>query len=394
MLFSKGRLQVIPDTPDVVVRGSSREARCAMVGGRILLATKVRRTVASLVVRFRAKHEELFNPAMSVAWQPEITSMVVKDGYVCAGAVEMPFDELAGQQEWRFSMGIPGNIGETVFTPSAFIAYELVAEMRVTSMVPWSPFTRQISTVPVAVKRVPAEDSLWAALAAERLDVSATWRDRLELSAAASSRVINDSGSFDIAGVLRPRVKGLRLIRAAFELRETILGPFDCHSDGTGNTTVPCSRELSLVVPDACIADGMHMQTAFAPTIMPGRSGVVIDQEIRIAGALNVPQAYDDIQYDIAAGPIRVSHEIVFVVQIVEETGEVHSVRLSTGVYVLPLSAAPASDLPRYEHSAKDVLLAAGRLWTCSELPNDGSCPPPAYSPPSCTIVTVSSCNA
>ncbi|KAJ2817554.1 hypothetical protein IWW50_006128, partial [Coemansia erecta] len=106
--------------------------------------------------------------------------------------------------------------------------------------------------------------------------------------------------------------------------------------------------------------------------------------EIQVVGALRVPRAYSQIQYDVAVGPIRVSHEVVFIAQVVEESGEVHSVRLSTGVYVLPCTAPPAADLPRYEHAAKDVLLAStganselARLW--SQRPGSDDIPPPEY---------------
>ncbi|KAJ2296016.1 hypothetical protein IWW55_005244, partial [Coemansia sp. RSA 2706] len=114
--------------------------------------------------------------------------------------------------------------------------------------------------------------------------------------------------------------------------------------------------------------------------------------EIQVAGTLSVPSAYSHVQYDVSAGPIRVSHELVFVAQVVEETGEVHSVRLSTGVYMLPSVAPLAVDLPRYEHVAKDVLLVGSdvgaALWTC----RDGT-PPPAYSPESCAVVAVPGCS-
>ncbi|KAJ2338035.1 hypothetical protein GGF43_006970, partial [Coemansia sp. RSA 2618] len=85
-MFAKGRLQIILDAADVVVYGSPREARSAVITGRIVYATRTPRAVSSLVVRFRPKHEELFNPAMSVACQAEITCAVVKDGCVSAAA--------------------------------------------------------------------------------------------------------------------------------------------------------------------------------------------------------------------------------------------------------------------------------------------------------------------
>ncbi|KAJ1813431.1 hypothetical protein LPJ56_003426, partial [Coemansia sp. RSA 2599] len=93
-----------------------------------------------------------------------------------------------------------------------------------------------------------------------------------------------------------------------------------------------------------------------------------------------------------------VSHELVFAVSVVDEVGQVHNVRLSSGVYVFPRVSSEVVDLPRYENSDKDVLLAAGQCWTLdSSAPNapdlhtpwtlnnssrffDHS-PPPEYSP-------------
>ncbi|KAJ2437252.1 hypothetical protein IWW46_005412 [Coemansia sp. RSA 2440] len=363
MLFTKGRLQIIPDSPDVVVYGSPREARSAVITGRVVYATCTPRAVTSLVVRFRSKHEELFNPAMSVACQAELTAIVVKDGRVCAPSSVQAYDEASGQQEWRFALSVPGNVSETVFTPSAFVAYELMGELRTSGLMPWMPFGRAMCTTPLAVKRVPAEDSLWAALAAEPLDVAASWRSRLELSATAASRIVNDAQTYHVTGVVRPLAKGVRLLRAAFELRETIDGPFDADS-ARGHAAARCSHELCLSAPSP---NSMQMRTAFAPTVAPELPGMAIDQEIQVAGALHVPRAYGQIQYDIAIGPIRVSHEVVFIAQVAEESGEVHSVRLSTGVYVLPCTGPPAVDLPRYENSAKDVLLASTEKLTSTE---------------------------
>ncbi|KAJ2764980.1 hypothetical protein IWQ57_004962, partial [Coemansia nantahalensis] len=98
----------------------------------------------------------------------------------------------------------------------------------------------------------------------------------------------------------------------------------------------------------------------YPPTAARRRPGIAIDQEIEVAGSLSVPAAYRSVQYDIAVGPVRVSHELAFVATVVDEGGHVHTMRLSTGVYVFPRSSGPEVDLPRYEHVAKDILLAAG----------------------------------
>ncbi|KAJ2616026.1 hypothetical protein H4S08_000987, partial [Coemansia sp. RSA 1365] len=359
-------LHIIPDSPDVLVYGSPREARCGMVSGRIVYTTNSRRSVNSLIVRFRSKNEELFNPAMSVACQSEITCIVVKDGTPATTATELPFNEAAGQQEWRFSIGIPGNINETVFTPTAFIAYELVAEIRIGSFSQWSPFCKQVSSIPMTVKRVPSPDSLWSSIAEEAMDISAVWRGKLELSAAASSRIVHDSQPFHIRGIVRPLIKGMRLLRTTFDIREAINGPFDNYSELSSRSHIAskCTHDLCIATPADC-QDDMQVVISFPQDASTRRRpGLEIDQEIQISGSLNVPRAYEDIQYDIAVGPIRVSHELFFSVSVADERGQVHTVRLSTGIYVLPRTTVDTADLPRYEQSDKDVLLAAGQ--SCS----------------------------
>ncbi|KAJ1796250.1 hypothetical protein LPJ75_007278, partial [Coemansia sp. RSA 2598] len=201
MFFSKGKLLLIPDSPEILLYGTPRDARCAMVSGRVVLLSRTERMVNSLVVRFRPKQEDLLNPAMSIANLSEITCTIVKDGRAGPTSEEKPFSPQTCSQEWRFSMGIPGNINESVFSPSAFIAYELVAELRTSSVVQWAPFCKLAAAVPIAVKRAPATDSALTAIASEPVSVAAKWRDRIELTAMAGSRIVHDSRSFRISGV-------------------------------------------------------------------------------------------------------------------------------------------------------------------------------------------------
>ncbi|KAJ2161587.1 hypothetical protein GGF46_001357 [Coemansia sp. RSA 552] len=380
MLFSRGKLQVIPDSPDVIVYGSPREARCALISGRVVYTTRAPRPISALVVRFRPMEEAVFSSAMSIACQPDILCTIVKDGCVAASALELPYDEATGQYEWRFTMAIPGDTCESVSVPSAFITYELAAEIRMPSAVAWMPLARQTSATPIAVKRVPAPDSLWESVGEEPLDVSAVWRERLELSATAPSRIMHDSSVFHVNGIVRPLVKGIRILHATFELRESACGPFDQRKHTVAR------RAHNLCASAAGTSPG---------SLSPPLLGVSVDQEIQIPGNLDVPKAYVSVQYDIPIGPIRVSHELVFSVSAVDECGQMHLVRLSTGVYVFPCRSPPLL-LPSYGLSGKDTLLATGRRWSHSTpsagtggdgLAGPGSnddLPPPAYSPAPC----------
>ncbi|KAJ1998507.1 hypothetical protein H4R26_005433 [Coemansia thaxteri] len=303
-------------------------------------------------------------------------------------------------------MAIPGNIFETVYTPDVFVAYELVAELRTTAMAHWVPFCRMAHSVPICIKRIPAAESAWATVANEPMYASAVWRGSLELTVIADSRVMHDSQSFDISGVIRPLHKGLRLLCAGFELRESLEGYLRCLTQETAQKSIvaKCSCDISAASlgasSDSANSSTVRFKMEYPPVSVPRRAGVAIDQEVQVFGALSVPRAYTDIQYDIATGPIRVSHELVFSASVVDECGQVHNVRLSSGIYVLPELSQPPVELPRYEHSAKDILLAAGQqrlsqnvsaatclpLWTAESLVAQYLCQdappqsPPAYS--------------
>ncbi|KAJ1891975.1 hypothetical protein LPJ66_006622 [Kickxella alabastrina] len=404
-MFSKGKLLLIPDSADIVLHGSPRDARCAVISGRIVFTSKVPRTVNSLVVRFKPKQDDLLNPSISISSLSEIICTVVKDGQTEPTSDEASFNATTGEQEWHFSMGVPGNISETVFSPPAFIAYELCAELRTASVMRWTPFCRLTCTVPMAVKRIPEADSAWAALASEQFTIASKWRERVELTTMAGSRTVHDARAFHISGNVRPLIKGMRLLRAGFEIREFIEGPFDCNNDGMpsrGTTVARCSRELNVASLEKS-QDGLSVQMGYFPSTTLHRVGVAIDQDICISGSLNIPCAYESIQYDIASGPIKVSHEIVFAVSVVDVSGQVHNIRLSSGIYVFPPVSSEVVDLPRYENCNKDILLAVGqrrslrmalashpdtrtqRLVESWGAENAGvheeECPPPEYSP-------------
>ncbi|KAJ1737351.1 hypothetical protein LPJ72_000557 [Coemansia sp. Benny D160-2] len=402
-MLSKGRLQIIPDSSDIILHGTPRDARCAVVSGRVVFSGKAARTVSSVVVRFRAKQEDMLNPAMSVAFQPEVTCAVVRDGQIGEAASE-EVSATPGQRVWRFRMGVPGNTSETVYSPAAFVAYELVAEVRTAALVTWAPFSKTVASAPVAVKRVPAADSMWATMSSEPMNVSAIWRDRIELTSIAASRAICETQAIHVRGVLRPLAKGVRLLRAGFELRELVSGPFDgANANGPRTHTVArCARDLTAVEPDsAAESDGaVRIRMQFPAKTPPQRStavaGIVVDQDIQVSARLRMPTAYNAIQFDVPIGPVRVSHELAFAASVVDECGQIHNVRLSSAVYVLPHAAAASPDLPRYEHSDSDILLAAANLpaapayaWCVSPGPLGSVLPsPPEYRLHSATAAT------
>ncbi|KAJ2883227.1 hypothetical protein IWW38_005570, partial [Coemansia aciculifera] len=290
MFFSKGKLDVVLDSPDIVLFGSPRVARVAEITGRVILTSKMPLPASSLVVRLRPKH---LNTVLSALWISDITYSIIKDGKVDDASVAIPHDSSTGQQQWRFVMAIPGNVLETVYTPEIMVAYELVAEMRTTSPSRWVPFCKLTHAIPICVKRLPAADSAWATIANEPMYASAVWRNSVEMTAIAGSRVMHDSQSFEVTGVVRPLHKGMRLLCAGFEIRESLEGYLRCTTQESSHrsTVAKCICDISMTSLDTIrrvdsvatdMLSNVRFKMEYPPTSMPRRAGVAIDQEIQV----------------------------------------------------------------------------------------------------------------
>ncbi|KAI8324949.1 hypothetical protein GQ54DRAFT_249261, partial [Martensiomyces pterosporus] len=335
-------LQVIPDSPDILLYGSSSESRSTILSGRIVLHSRSAPRIKSLTVTLRSQRERLFQSSSSLAPPTHLSTAVVENGLSNTASLPTPYDKVRGQQEWRFSIYVPGSLSETVFTAPAFVAYELIAELHYASAFYLTLASKPVS---VAVKRVPLVDSAWAVIASEPMNVSAMWRGRVELTALTRSRIVHDGDAVKVEGVVRPLVKGMRLLRVGFQIREY----------------VECTREVT--GPSLCLGalDGVELAVglpASATECHDASGGLLIDQEIAASSRLSIPQAYRAIQYDVAQGPVKVTHDLVFAASVVDETGQVHNVRLSSGIFVLPLGVPETDDvLPRYEDVGSDTLL-------------------------------------
>ncbi|KAJ1965241.1 hypothetical protein GGI12_000891 [Dipsacomyces acuminosporus] len=413
MISSSSTLHIIPDTPDITLYGAVAEARGTILSGRAVLSSRTpqSRRIKSLTVTLRSQREKLFQSASSLAPPTNLTCVLIDNGTCNPAAMPTQYDRAKGQQEWRFSIYVPGSLNETVFTTPAFVAYELVAEIKFTSTFFQGSLTSK--PLPIAVKRAPLADSVWAAIASEPMNVSAMWRDRVELTAMTRSRIVHDQEEIKVDGVIRPLIKGLRLLRVGFQIRQYVEAPLDgmvgvmrlCQ------TVAKTSRQVS--GPASCTGseDGIELSMEFPHAADDCKSsaaeGILIDQEISVSSRVSTPEVYKTIQFDIPQGPVKVTHDLVFAASVVDEQGQVHNVRLSSGVFVLP-QAAPSSDglLPRYEDVWSDtLLLAAGQQKALAthatifeshaasifstELCFDSSIPPPVYSSPICTYASL-----
>ncbi|ORX72779.1 hypothetical protein DL89DRAFT_264976 [Linderina pennispora] len=341
-MLSSQTLQIRLDRPDVVLYGLPHEAHNQVLSGRVVLTTRSQQRVRSLTITLRSLKEKLFQTAYAAAPSIELTHTV---------------DTSQGTYSWPFAISIPGSLNESVFTPHAFIGYEVVAEMRTHSAIQLLPFVSKC--VPVHVKRIPLPDSPWMAAAAEGLNVSAGWRNKIELTGITRSRIVHDQDLVRVRGVLRPLVKGLRVLSVGFQLREYVEVPFDDLFGAVSHGCQVVAQSTRAV--DACntvkVVDGIKVNTRFSPTAASRTGGIMLDQEISVSGAVFAPKAFTGVQYDICEGPLRISHDIVFMASIIDENMTVHNIRLSSVVYVMPKGATTGCELPRYEDSAMDTLI-------------------------------------
>ncbi|KAJ1950186.1 hypothetical protein FBU59_000798 [Linderina macrospora] len=380
-MLSTQALQIKLDRPDIVLYGLPHEAHSQVLSGRVILTSRSQQRIRSLTITLRSQKEKLFQTAYAAAPSIELTHTI---------------DTSQGTNSWPFAISIPGSLNETVFTSHAFVGYELFAEMRTHSAIQLLPFVSKC--VPVHIKRTPLPDSPWMAAANEALNVSAGWRDKIELTGITRSRIVHDQDLVRVRGVLRPLVKGMRVMSVGFQLREYVDVPFD---DLFGTISHGCRVVAQSVrAVDAhdmmTVVDGVKVNTQFSPTPASRTGGIMLDQEISVSGVLFAPEAFESIQYDICEGPLRVSHDIVFTASVIDENLTVHNIRLSSAVYVMPKCAATECELPRYEDSAMDMLIcAAGQkdyvpssdfansmadLTVCSRNLPVANVPPPVYT--------------
>ncbi|KAJ2249700.1 hypothetical protein GGI13_004200 [Coemansia sp. RSA 455] len=342
-------INILLDSPEAILYGGPGEASGTLITGRVSVSTKHTSQLTSLMVTLRPQRARLFQSQNPVAPDICLQTVLVSNGLTAPQILHRDISDK--EHEWRFSIGIPGSIAETVFSSDSFVAYELVAQARapgtLTSVV-------QSKAVPIAIKRAPSIDSQWALLASEPISESAVWQDRLDLTLIAESRIIYDQQVLSVRGVIRPLVKGMSLVRTGFQITERIshsIGTLgSAHSFAMRRVVVDNSVDMSSPQSTKPAGNGMSTEQVGLPLI----------EEICTSRSLTVPEAYMGIQYDIRRGPIRVSHELSLFITVADAAGRSQNLRLVTPVFVMPMSTRKRVDLPRYEDTIADELIESG----------------------------------
>ncbi|KAJ1664524.1 hypothetical protein IW140_000526 [Coemansia sp. RSA 1813] len=353
-MLSTSSLTLHPDKSEVILYGGPSEASGTFITGCVVVPLKYVSQLKNLSVTLRPQRQRLFHSTNPVTPPTHLQVTLVVDGKTAPHAD----NSSAGSNghEWRFSIGIPGTIAETAYSKTHFVAYELVAEARVSGTFASSVHSK---AHPVSIKRTPSADSSWTIAANEPFCENAVWRSRLELSILCDTHLFHDQQELSVSGVLRPLEKGFSLLRAGFRLTERI-----AHIPTTvGWTAVEATKNIvadnTIDLPSTSPVPyaGEDASDLYGTGPNGGQKGLPLYHEITASRSLRVPEAYKGIQYDIHRGPIRISHELVFFVTIIDRIGNIHNLQLCAPVFVLPKIDGKRTLLPRYEDTDTDPLL-------------------------------------
>lgn len=349
MFASASPIQLVLDSAEVVLRGGPQSAESEYITGRVVVPSRYAKQLHELVVSLRPQKQRMFQMMHPVTppiclqnslmvggqTEPHILHNVISDGQ---------------EHEWRFSLRVPGDTAETVFSHTDYVAYEVVADARVSGT--FGVGTQQSKCQSLAIKRTPLSESQWTVAANEPVTESAVWKSRLELTLLAQSRMVHDTQSTLVRGVIRPLEKGVCLLKAGFQILEHV----SHNIEGPDGASTKISSQDMVVVDNSIDIPGS--QNCLESIEL--KHGLPLEHEISAARCLAVPEVYTKIQYDVRRGPIRVNHELVLFVTVADRSGAMHNLRLATPVFVLPkLGGEETTPLPLYEHAIDDKLIEA-----------------------------------
>ncbi|KAJ2386436.1 hypothetical protein GGI05_004386 [Coemansia sp. RSA 2603] len=359
-MLSSTSVHLYPDSSEVILYGGPREARSALVTGRVVVSTRNIDQVKSLLVTLRPQRQRLFQSQHPLTPPLLLHARLVVDGQTEPHVINSSVSEK--EHEWRFTIGVPGATAETVFCSDHYVAYELVAEARTQAAFTGAVQSKACS---IAIKRAPNTGSPWTILASEPVSESAVWRSKLEVTLVAGSRIIHDSQSMPVRGVIRPLEKGISLVRAGFQIIEKISRKVVLFGSnqtiGQSDIVVDNSIDMPNAGHDRSntgdSSSSGTLRTLDGNNSLLEATGLPLIQETSASRCLHIPKIYTEIQYDIHRGPIRVNHELIFFVTVIDKLNTLHNLRLATPVFVLPRLNGRQINLPRYEDTDMDQLV-------------------------------------
>ncbi|KAJ2458608.1 hypothetical protein GGF42_001964, partial [Coemansia sp. RSA 2424] len=193
---------------DVVLQGSPTESTGYLYSGRVIVTVKVPTAIRHLEVVFQTEQQGWWHPLKRAA-QSGNCPVSFRDVLYVGPAEDGGSVWGRGSYEFYFQIVIPGYLCETMFTEHKRVSYEARANLQTGAL----GGARRTAVQAVAVKRVPYFGAVWESIASDVVNVSAVWRNKIEMCAMGCSRVQRDDQPLRVRGVIRALEKGFKLTK-------------------------------------------------------------------------------------------------------------------------------------------------------------------------------------
>ncbi|KAJ1948853.1 hypothetical protein FBU59_001404, partial [Linderina macrospora] len=315
---------------DVVLQGSPDESPGYLLSGRVLVTIKVPVSIKQIQVTFQSTPSSKWRPRKRASIYDSAEQVAFGEILHASNPSSGPWAK--GVYEFAFQIVLPGYLCETMYTEHKQVSYQIKASLTT----PTLGGAKRSAIKDIAIKRVPYYGAVWESLTNDIINVSAVWRNRIEMCALGCSRVQKDDQTVRVKGVIRALEKGYRLTKVGIILEERTRvrmdGGYKCSSS---------------------IASCRYLKSNEG---LEGWFGGLIVDQMAFDIELQIPKAYRKIQYDVKHGAVTVSHRLAFVVAVVDAIGHGTNLRLFTPLHIMPHDIA-SYELPSYGSSFADRIL-------------------------------------
>ncbi|ORX71639.1 hypothetical protein DL89DRAFT_292082 [Linderina pennispora] len=320
-------ISIVLDTDTVSLFGERTQAAGHILTGKVVARFRTTTKVRSLDVSFTGEQAISFTPrpasASARGRQSPVTAnrrlADISQQLVVPGADKSTATFSAGMHELRFELVLPGDLPPTANLLFGSISYTVRAKLTLTGL-----RSNCSAQTPVVVVRNPGEGS------------DAEWEDKVKVTLARDSHIVADSALAQFTCIVEPGIKGLRLMALDLVLKEVQTVFRDAGH-------VPVHRETQVIA---------RKRIAF------GRQGSAADSREEHRVALNMPAAYEDVQFELQSDSVTVRHQVVLTALVKAPEGAIVEMTIPAYVSVLPNAGANGTiDLPLYESSGSDRLI-------------------------------------
>lgn len=364
---------ILPTVPYAVLRGAPFDASGVPFDGRILINLGRSLKVQRINVAFQSVSQ-----SRGIIWSsPHTINSQIAIEHELFNAAEGNND--LGYQTWTpsktpyelpFSFLLPGYLHDTVRTPFGNIEYEIKVTIHSCGY-GINTWTQQLN---VPVYRIPKEGTLQSHMLYDSLSSCADWLSAVELHILSDTMAISDDSTLRVRVILRPLVKGQLLSDVGLRLYETITCAkgFDRFGDPLTSETTICHTSEKTQDEDM--------------DVLP------LCQERCFNLSLKIPSAPSKLQFDMKTAQLLITHELALSATVLDSKRNVHYLRTSTPIHIVPRVAieATSAELPAYSQSSYDRLLLLGMHGDGEDeytLQVDSLPPPPQYCQQSTTTV-------